>query len=223
VEKQTTNDKYTIQEYEMKSLKYYITESVKTYDYTIKIAGDVDKNFLDMFIYNLNKFDPIRISDPIKTPIQKDPYGFPNESNQSVTIIKADFRYPATEPMIQQIAQLLGYNVNMVRVVCTSFNDSINGETDEYANQMKNSPVLTHEEMEDQSGSREASKAYGDSYLSSIKDQAKGSKIDIPYAGKRTPDSFDPFKPNLDDKTLGNKSPMTKIIRPKNPATGARA
>ena len=48
MEKQTTNDKYTIQEYEMKSLKYYITESVKTYDYTIKIAGDVDKNFLDM-------------------------------------------------------------------------------------------------------------------------------------------------------------------------------
>ena len=33
----------------MKSLKQYITESVKTYNYTIKIAGDVDKNFLDLF------------------------------------------------------------------------------------------------------------------------------------------------------------------------------
>ena len=100
----------------MKSLKTYITESLKSYNYTIKIAGDVDKNFIDMFKYNLNKFDPIRISDPTKTPIQKDPYGFPNLANQSVTIIKADFRYPATEPMIQQIAQLLGYNINMVRV-----------------------------------------------------------------------------------------------------------
>jgi hypothetical protein len=58
----------------MRSLKQYITESLKSYNYTIKIAGDVDKNFIDMFKYNLNKFDPIRISDPVKTPIQKDPY-----------------------------------------------------------------------------------------------------------------------------------------------------
>ena len=131
----------------MRSLKQYIVESVRSYNYTIKIAGEVDKNFLDMFKYNLNKFDPIKISDPISTPIQKDPYGFPNLENQSVTIFKAEFRYPATEPMIQQIAQLLGYNVNMVRVVSSQFDDSINGESELYANQMRESPVLTHEEM----------------------------------------------------------------------------
>ena len=205
----------------MKSLKTYITESLKSYNYTIKIAGDVDKNFIDMFKYNLNKFDPIRISDPTKTPIQKDPYGFPNLNNQSVTIIKADFRYPATEPMIQQIAQLLGYNVNMVRVITTDYNDSINSEAEGYANEMKDSPVLTHEEMGEQPGAKEANKAYGDSYLTSIKDQMKGSTIDIPYAGQKTPDAFDPFKPYLDDKQLGDKSPMSTIKRPAKPATGA--
>lgn len=205
----------------MKSLKQYIAESVHTYNYTIKIAGDVDKNWLDMFKYNLNKFDPIRISEPTKTPIQKDPYGFPNLANQSITIIKADFRYPATEPMIQQIAQLLGYNVDMVRVIGTKYDDSINNEVDGYANQMKNSPVLTHEEMEEQPGAKEASKAYGDSYLNSIKDQTKDSKIDIPYEGKKTPDAFDPFKVIPQD-TMGAKSPMSTITRPAKPATGAR-
>ena len=205
----------------MKSLKHYITESVKSYNYTIKIAGEVDKNFIDMFKYNLNKFDPIRISDPVSTPIQKSPYGFPEISNQPITIIKADFRYPATEPMIQQIAQLLGYNINMVRVIQSGFDDSINTEADEYANQMKNSPILNHEEMEEETGAKAASKAYGDSYLQSIKDQAKDSKIDIPYEGKKTPDAFDPFKPYLDDKALGDKSPMTTITRPPKPQTGA--
>jgi len=205
----------------MKSLKTYITESLKSYNYTIKIAGDVDKNFIDMFKYNLNKFDPIRISDPTKTPIQKDPYGFPNLNNQSVTIIKADFRYPATEPMIQQIAQLLGYNVNMVRVISSQFDDSINSEAEGYANEMKDSPLLTHEEMGEQPGAKEANKAYGDSYLSSIKDQMKGSTIDIPYAGQKTPNSFDPFKPYLDDEKMGDKSPMSTITRPPKPATGA--
>jgi hypothetical protein len=205
----------------MKSLKTYITESLKSYNYTIKIAGDVDKNFLDMFKYNLNKFDPIRISDPTKTPIQKSPYGFPNLSNQSITIIKADFRYPATEPMIQQIVQLLGYNVNMVRVISSQFDDSINSEQVGYANEMDHNPLLLHPELEEQPGAKEANKAYGDSYLTSIKDQMKGSTIDIPYAGQKTPNAFDPFKPYLDDKQLGDKSPMSTIKRPAKPATGA--
>jgi len=197
-------------------------ESVHTYDYTIKIAGEVDKNFLDLFTYNLNKFDPVEISDPKSLPIQKDPYGFPNLSNEPVTIIKAKFRYPTNEPMIQQIAQLLGYNINMVRVVKSSYDDSINSEMDEYANQMKHSPVLNHEEMEEESGAKAAAKAYGDSYLSSIKDQAKDSKIDIPYAGKKTPDAFDPFKPQEYAKTMGKDSPMSKITRPAKPQTGSR-
>ena len=197
-------------------------ESVHTYNYTIKIAGQVDKNFLDMFKYNLNKFDPVNISEPKSTPIQKDPYGFPNLSNQSVTIIKAEFRYPATEPMIQQIAQLLGYQVDMIRVVSSNFDDSINSEMTGYENEMSHTPLLNHTELEEQPGAKEASKAYGDSYLQSIKDQAKDSKINIPYAGKETPDSFDPFKPYLDDKKMGDKSPMSTITRPAKPATGAR-
>jgi len=205
----------------MKSLKHYIVESVHTYNYTIKIAGNVDKNFIDLFKYNLKKFDPVKIDEPKSTPIQKDPYGFPNLHNQPVTIIKAQFRYPATEPMIQQIAQLLGYQVDMVRVVSSDFDDSINSEAEGYANEMGHNPLLLHPELEEQPGAKEASKNYGDSYLSSIKDQAKDSKIDISYAGQKTPDAFDPFKPYLDDKSMGDKSPMTTIKRPPKPETGA--
>ena len=205
----------------MRSLKEFITESVKSYAYTIKIAGDIDKDFINLFKYNLNKFDPIDISDPVSTPIQKSPYGFPNLANQSVTIIKANFRYPATEPMIQQIAQLLGYNVNMVRVVQTNFDDGIDKEAEEYANQMKNSPVLTHEEMDDSFGGKEASKEYGGSYLKSIQDQTKDSKLDMHYEGKKTPDAFDPFKAIPQDPR-GANSPMSKITRPAKPQTGAR-
>jgi hypothetical protein len=205
----------------MRSLKQYIVESVHTYNYTIKIAGDVDKNFIDLFKYNLNKFDPVKIGEPTSTPIQKDPYGFPNLSNQSVTIIKAEFRYPATEPMIQQIAQLLGYQVDMVRVVSSNFDDSINSEAAGYANEMDHTPLLLHPELEEQPGAKEASKNYGDSYLKSIQAQAKDSKIDIPYDAKKTPDAFDPFKPNLDNDPRGIKSPMSTIKRPAMPATGA--
>jgi hypothetical protein len=205
----------------MRSLKHYIVESIHTYKYTIKIAGTIDKNFIDMFKYNLNKFDPVEISEPKSTPIQKSPYGFPNLENESVTVIKAEFRYPATEPMIQQIAQLCGYNVNMVRMISAKFDDSIDSEQVGYQNEMSHSPLLNHTELEEQPNAKEANKAYGDSYLQSIKDQAKESKIDIPYAGTRTKDSFDPFKPYLDDRKLGDKSPMSTIKMPPKPSTGA--
>ena len=46
------------------------------------------------------------------------------------------------------------------------------------------------------------------------------SRIDIPYAGKKTPDSFDPFKAMPQDPK-GNNSPMSKISKPARPQTGA--
>lgn len=205
----------------MRSLKQYIVESVHPYKYTIKIAGEVDKNFVDMFKYNLKKFDPIEMSDPISTPIQKSPYGFPNISNEPVTIIKAQFRYPATEPMIQQIAQLLGYNINMVRAISTDYDESIDEEYDQYENQMDNSPLLTQEEMGSADGSKEASKDYSNSYLNSIKDQTKEKKMEMQFDTKKTPDAFDPFKPETYIATIGKESPMTKITRPQKPQTGA--
>lgn len=207
----------------MKSLKQYITESVKSYDYTIKIAGEVDKQFLDLFKYNLSKFDPIKISEPTKTPIQKSPYGFPNLSNESVTIIKANFRYPATEPMIQQIAQLLGRNINTIRVIDSRYSDCSDAEAEQYANQAKESPLLQKEEMGSAEGAEEAKKQYGRSYLDSVKDQMteKGSNVDIPYEGKKTPTSFDPFKAVPQDNA-GKHSPMSKMKAIPKPKTGAR-
>lgn len=201
----------------MKSLKQYIAESVHLYDVTIKIAGEVDKNFLDLFIYNLKKFEPVGNITPKSVPIAKDVYGFPGIHNEPVTILKCKFRYPCTEPMVQQLAQLLGYNVNYVRLVDTKYNDSINREQEEYANQM--SP--NNKDFDKISGAEQANKDYSNSYLNSIKEQSKDSKIMMPYAAKETPDSFDPFKPYLDDKKMGDKSPMTNIKRPAKPKTGA--
>jgi hypothetical protein len=189
------------------------------YDVTIKIAGEVDKNFLDLFIYNLKKFEPAGPITPKTLPIAKDVYGFPGIKNEPVTLLKCKFRYPCTEPMVQQLAQLLGYNLNYVRLVDSKYDDSINREQEEYANQME----PNNKDFDKISGAEQANKDYSDSYLSSIKEQSKDSKIMMPYAAKETPDSFDPFKPYLDDKSMGDKSPMTNIKRPEKPKTGAMA
>lgn len=195
-------------------------ESVHTYNYTIKIVGDVDAKQMDLFKHNLSKFDPIEIEGPKTTPIQKSPYGFPGVSNQPVNIIKAKFRYPATEPMVRQMANLMNMDENRVRLVSTEFDDSIDHEAEQYENQMEKSPVLTNDYPNDEKA-KEAAKAYGNSYLDEIEKSMKDHKIESPFAGEKTKEAFDPFKPQEYMKSMGNKGPMTTINRPAKPKTGA--
>lgn len=198
----------------MKSFRQYLTESVRTYRYKIKIAGQPDKNWIQLFCHNLSKFDPINISEPKSTPIQKDPYGFPGLKNQSVIIISVDFKYPAIESMIKQLARLLNFDENLVRMVQQDYDDSVNGEVEGYENQMKHSPVLDHEELED--SGKQASKDYADQYMSKIAKEAEADKMDMPYAAPKTKAAVD------SRKSPGNvKSPMTTIVRLPKPETGA--
>jgi hypothetical protein len=195
----------------MKSLRHYLMESVKTYCYTIKIVGDCDKNFLQLFTHNLSKFDPVKIDEPKTTPIQKNPFGFPDNQNESVTIIKAEFKYPATEPMIQQCAQMIGCNINRVRATTTDFSDSINAESDSYANQP--SPLLQHEQLED--NGKEASKDYANQYLDKV--MPKIPSIEMHYDAPKTATA-----PNKSKEGINTSSPMSKIKLPARPSTGAR-
>jgi len=196
----------------MKSLRHYLTESVRSYNYTSKIAGECDQKFMDMFKYNLEKFDPVKIEVPKTTPIQKNPYGFPDLENEPVTIMKVEFKYPATEPMIQQCAQACGCNISRVRMVTTDFNDSINSENDKYANEGNKEPLLLQSELED--NGKEASKEYANQYLDRV--MPKKPSIDIPYAGQKTPIA------KKDNKEVSHLSPMSKMTRPNLPPTGAR-
>lgn len=205
----------------MRSLKHYIVESIHTYNYRIRVAGDIDDNKLELLKYNLQKFSPVRISEPKTTPIQKAVAGFPGVNNERVTTIEMECRYPVIDAFVKQMAQLLGIDPNRVKMVGTKYDDSIEAEMEGYANQMDHSPVLTHEELEEQPGAKEAAKAYGNSYLDSIKEQTKDDKIAIPYEGKVTPPAFDPFKPETLMASMGKDSPMSKITRPEKPRTGA--
>jgi hypothetical protein len=199
----------------MKSLKQYISESVHIYEYTIKIAGEIDKKFTDAFKTELNKFDVVDMTVS-ETPIQKDPYGFPGMSNMSVNIFKCRFRYPATEPMIVQIAELLGYDPNKVRMIDTKYNDSINDEVSDYDSQPD--VLIGSDEQPSTEKMLSANKAYGDMYLTDIKKYKESRpKNDQEYSVKPTEYVYDPFKPE-DSKSM---SPMSKINLPERPATSA--
>jgi hypothetical protein len=204
----------------MRSLKQYIFESRHIYEVTIHIVGEIEPNKMELFKHNLKKFDPVEITGPTTTPIQPNPFGFPEHSNEAVNIIKAKFRYPATEPMVKQMARLIGCDENRVRLMGADYAESMEAEAEKLEQQRDDSPLLEKDYPED-AEAKEAAKAYGESYLSSIKEFRSEMKID--YAGEKTKQAFDPFKPEEYMKTMGTESPMSKINRPAKPRTGAGA
>ena len=86
----------------MSTFKQYLTESAKSYDFKIKIAGapkDIDANKLETA---LQKFEVAKMSAGKSTPIQSLPLDFPQLSNESVTIFDVTTNYPASPREMQE-------------------------------------------------------------------------------------------------------------------------
>ena len=86
----------------MSTFATYLTESTKTYEYKVKIAGDIDKDFATRMETCLQKFEVAKMSAGKKTPIQSLPLDFPALSNESVTIFDVTTNYPASAREMQE-------------------------------------------------------------------------------------------------------------------------
>ena len=116
----------------MSTFTHYLTESTKSYDYKIKIAGepkDIDKNALETA---LQKFDLANMSAGKSTPIMTLPLDFPRLSNESVTIFDVTTNYPASPRVMHE------YLSDILRIPATHIVVKKPGEpTEEYQNDMQ--------------------------------------------------------------------------------------
>ena len=108
----------------MKNFKDYLAESERTYNYRIKIVGDLPTGFLNELKGKLDQFDPEKIGAEKSTPIQAKPADFPAYENEKVTSFDVMLRYPAIEPQIKQIARLLGLDENKIIMQTTAYDDN---------------------------------------------------------------------------------------------------
>ena len=86
----------------MSTFKEYLIESAKSYDYKVKIVGDIDKDFTTRMETALGKFEVSKCSAGKKTPIQSLPLDFPAISNESVTIYDVTTNYPASVRVMKE-------------------------------------------------------------------------------------------------------------------------
>ena len=196
----------------MKTFSQYLTESEKTFDYRIKICGDVNAELLKMFKEKLKKFDPVKISDPKTTPVQAQPADFPGMTNQRVTIIDGSFRYPATPPQIEQFAELCGITADHVCVNDLHWSEGMDRELLGIEEE-NTAPILGKDYPADSAEQKQLKKEYADGNQQVVRNSAEKAQWTV--AGGRTPPAE-----TTNDLPQGVKSPMTAMKRPPRPATG---
>lgn len=198
----------------MKNFKEYLAESQRTYNYRIKFVGDVAPDFVKMLKEKLAQFDVVKSTELKTTPVQKTPADFPNYANESVSSMDVEFRYPAIEPQIQQIAQLLGLDPNRIRLLTTAYEESIADEKDKVDE--LNKDLLTDTDLPAPDAEQRALKKDYSAPYDQHAVLKNTYRSDFTVAGGKTP----PAK-TTNDLPQGTKSPMTKVLRPPKPATGA--
>ena len=116
----------------MSTFAEYLTESTKSYDYKIKVAGPLADGFANKMETALQKFEVAKMSTGKKTPIMTQPLDFPALSNEEVTIFDVTTNYPASSRVMQE------YLSDIMRVPATHLVVRKPGEpTEEYQDNMQ--------------------------------------------------------------------------------------
>jgi len=196
----------------MKTFAQYLTESVQTFDYRIKIIGELPPGFIKDLKEKLKKFDPVSVSDPKSTPILSKHPDFPDFANEAVNIIDATFKYPATPPQLEQMVRLMGLDPNRVAMVQKDYAEGMDKELVGIADQ---TDLLTTDYPAPDAEQKKLKKDY--SAAAADKQVVKNSAADAKFtvAGGKTPPAM-----TSNDLPMGIKSPMTAVKRPPKPATG---
>jgi len=199
----------------MKNFRDYLIESEKTFAYRIKIVGDVDTDFMKTFREKIKKYDPVKVGEVKKTPIQSQPAGFPNFPNHAVNIMDVEFRYPATPPQITQMAELCGLEPDRLCMNDLKWSEGMDQELlgiEEQNQDLLNTPYPAN--SKEQTDLKKDYAAVGRD-----KQVVKNSADDAVWtvAGGKTPPAE-----TTNDLPQGVKSPMTTVKRPARPETGFR-
>ncbi len=113
----------------MKPFARYLAESERTYNYRIKVVGDVPTGFFKELKDKCAQFDIVKMSDAKSTPVRKQIPDFPAFPNQAMNIVDVEFKYPAIEPQIKQLAQILGLDPNRIVMMATPYEESLDSES----------------------------------------------------------------------------------------------
>ena len=187
----------------------YLAESHKQYDYRIKIAGEIDKDFANKLETGLQKFEVAKLSAGKSTPIQETPLDFPQFKNTNVTIFELTTNYPASVfELAEYVANYMGLAKNQV-VVRKPGEPTEQYQADAQVQQEKDvKSVLQDVEYKD-APQHQGEDIYGDKDNASLlKELLKDRKEKQEFAAKEKDQE------HMSKEEKGTPSPLSKSTNP---------
>jgi hypothetical protein len=191
----------------MSMFKDYLTESAKSYDYKVKVAGTIADDFASRMETALQKFEVAKMSAGKKTPIMTLPLDFPALSNESVTIFDVTTNYPvAVNTLKEYLADYMNMNSSLIVVrkpgePTEEYQADMQiGQKSEYANklmdiEMKDAPKVKAEDF------------YGDKYNMGLLKELMKTKAKTKDQPKEKEDA-------MSKEEKGTPSPFSKATNP---------
>ena len=191
----------------MSTFKDYLTESTKSYDYKVKVAGTIADDFASRMETALQKFEVAKMSAGKKTPIMTLPLDFPALSNESVTIFDVTTNYPvAVNTLKEYLADYMNMNSSLIVVrkpgePTEEYQADMQiGQKSEYANklmdiEMKDAPKVKAEEH------------FGDKYNMGLLKELMKTKSETKDQPKEKADA-------MSKEEKGTPSPLSKATNP---------
>lgn len=186
----------------MKSFKEYLTESKKTYDFKVKIAGECPEGCAAKIKEALSMYDVASCSEGARTPIQESHFDFPAHKNIEVTTFDVCLNYPTNSTAVRQaVAEKLSLTNTCVlaRTPLEEAEVVLN-----HANDKKSDSALLEKDYDKQKNQD----LVGDKHVTSfLKELSKTKTQGTQYKG-------------VNEKILAKKSPAEKSVKAeKVPAT----
>lgn len=129
----------------MKNFYSYLSESIRYYKYRIRTLNPITPDDISMIENIIGQYDPVSISEPIRTPLQDSPMDFPNYSMVSVYIIDIELKIPVSTYILQNRVRA-ALNIPNSSIVIRMDNDPLELETmrlDDFGNWDEREPLLS--------------------------------------------------------------------------------
>lgn len=174
----------------MKTFKDYLTESVKTYNFKVKLACGCDSKDIAKFKDALEQYKLESISAPRSLPIQESPE-FPNAGPVEIKILDVTLGYPANDAQVKQALVSCGAVESLTKVIPSGhpYEAIMDGKEVSNPDAKEGSSVLLEPDMKCETVNSSDETLPQDRMFSLIKEVLAARNYEYPDAagGKTTP------------------------------------